>query len=261
MLDITDRKQAEQSLAQALEAEKEAREAAERAVRIKSLFLASVSHEIRTPLSALISLAQAMCLESEQHQLPPEFVVFLDRVRSGGNYLNLILSNLLDISASEFGHAPVRDDHFYLFDWVNDLKNILDPISRAHRITLVWHLPADTEVRLRTDQTRLTQILLNLAHNAIKFSGGEERTVIISLQTTSGDLVISVSDEGPGVPPERLPGLFGEFAQSEAVGPAFDRGIGLGLAVVMQNAQLLGGRVRAENLTPHGIRVIVYLPS
>lgn len=198
MLDITAHKQAELSLARALEAEREARAAAERAVRAKSLFLASMSHEIRTPLSALVSLAQAMCLESDRYRLPPEFVAFLDQVRSGGNYLNLILTNLLDVSASEFGHTPVRMDDFYLLDWVNDLKNILDPISRSHRIALAWQLPEDGETRLRTDQTRLTQILLNLAHNAIKFSGGEERTVIISLSIVSGGLDLSVSDEGPG---------------------------------------------------------------
>ena len=261
MLDITARKQAELSLSRALEAEREARATAERAERAKSRFLASVSHEIRTPLSALISLAQAMWLESERHELPPEFVAFLDRVRSGGNYLNLILTNLLDVSAIEFGHTPVREDDFYLLDWVSDLKNILDPISRSHRITLLWQLPEDTEMRLRTDQIRLTQILLNLAHNAIKFSGGEDHTVTISLSTASEDLVLSVSDEGPGLPPERLPGLFGEFAQSEtARGPAFDHGIGLGLAVVMQNARLLSGHVRAENLTPRGMRFTVSLP-
>jgi len=261
MLNISDRKRAEFALARALEVKNDALAAAERAVRAKSLFIANVSHEIRTPLNALISLTQAMCQESEHYQLPEEFVVFLDRMRSGGNYLNLILANLLDVSASEFGHAPVRNDEFYLFDWISDLKNLLEPISRAHRVRIVWQLPEDTETRLRTDQTRLSQILLNLAHNAIKFSGGEARTVTLSVSWTSGDLVLSVSDEGPGVQQERLEGLFGEFAQDKtAPGPAFDRGIGLGLAVVRQNAQLLGGDVRAENLSPQGMRFTVSLP-
>ena len=262
MLDITDQKQAERSLAAALEAEREARAAAERAVHAKSLFLASVSHEIRTPLSALISLAQAMSLESEKHQLPPEFVTFLEHVRSGGNYLNLILTNLLDVAALDSAHPRLHDDSFYLLDWVQDLQNILMPISRSHGITLAWELPADGEIRLRTDQTRLTQILLNLAHNAVKFSGGSGRTVRISVtcDRTQGTS-FAVSDEGPGIPPERLPGLFGEFVQSETQGPAHDRGIGLGLAVVKKNADLLGGVVHAENLAPCGMRFTVSFPQ
>ena len=261
MLDITARKEAEQALATALEAEQQARAAAERATRAKSLFLANVSHEIRTPLSALVSLAQAMWMESEKHHLPREFAGFLESVRSGGNYLNLILTNLLDVSAAESGHLPVRADEFYLRDWTDDIRNILEPVASSHGVCLVWSLPDDGELRLRTDQTRLTQILLNLAHNAIKFSGGGGRAVTIRLAAGAPGLEMSVSDEGPGVPPDRLGGLFGEFAQSQPSAPAFDRGVGLGLAVVKQNATLLGGGVRAEILPARGMRFTFTLPA
>lgn len=261
MLDITAQKEAERALASALGNEQAARAAAERATRAKSLFLANVSHEIRTPLSVLVSLAQAMWMESGKHRLSPEFTAFLDRVRSGGNYLNLILTNLLDVSAAESGHLPVRTDEFYLRDWVDDLQNILEPVAASHDVRLVWKLPDDGEIRLRTDQLRLTQILLNLAHNAIKFSAGEGRTVTISVVPEQSALVISVDDEGPGVPPDRLPGIFGEFAQSEASVPASDRGVGLGLAVVKQNADLLGAKIRAENISPRGMRFTVTLPA
>ena len=260
MLDITAQKQAEQALAAALENEQAARTAAERATRAKSLFLANVSHEIRTPLSVLVSLAQAMWMESEKHHLSPEFTGFLDRVRSGGNYLNLILTNLLDVSAAESGHLPVRTDEFYLRDWTDDLQNILEPVASSHNVRLVWQLPDDEELRLRTDQLRLTQILLNLAHNAIKFSAGEGKAVTITLKADDAGFSMSVSDEGPGVPLDRLPGIFGEFAQSEATAPASDRGVGLGLAVVKQNTELLGGKIHAENLQPRGLRFTVDFP-
>jgi PAS domain S-box-containing protein len=261
MLDITAQKEAEQALAASLDAEKQAREAAERAMRAKSLFLANVSHEIRTPLSALVSLAQAMWLESEKLQLPPEFATFLERVRSGGNYLNLILTNLLDVSAAESGHLPLRTDAFYLRDWVDDLRNILDPVATAHEVLLAWELPADEELQLRTDQLRFTQILLNLAHNAIKFSAGAGKAVTIAMVRTPQGFVLSVSDEGPGIPPDRLDGIFGEFAQSQAPAPVYERGVGLGLAVVKQNTDLLGGRVRAENLPAGGMVFRVELPA
>ena len=260
MLDITARKQAEDALAEALRAETAAHAAAERATRAKSLFMANVSHEIRTPLTSLIALAQAMWLESEKLDLPPEFAAFLGRVRSGGNYLNLILTNLLDISAAEFGKLPVCDDTFYVRDWGGDLENILEPVARSHDVKLVWRWPEDDEVRFRTDQLRLTQILLNLSHNAIKFSGREGRTVTVSIMMNGANLELVVEDEGPGVPPERLSGLFGEFAQSEVQGSCLDRGVGLGLAVVKQNADLVGGRIWAENRQPHGMRFTVSLP-
>jgi PAS domain S-box-containing protein len=260
MHDITEQKQAEEALAAALKAEQSAREAAERATRAKSLFLASMSHEIRTPLSAMISLAQAMWMECGKQQLSPEFTEFLDRVRSGGNYLNLILGNLLDVSAAESGHLPVRADAFYLLDWVDDMRNILEPLALPYRVNLVWRLPEDTEVRLLTDQQRLAQILLNLVHNAIKFSGSEGRTVTVSLIAAQDELEISVSDEGPGLPPERLPELFNEFAQNQTPSPVYAQGVGLGLSVVKQNTELLGGRIRAENLTPHGMCFTIRLP-
>ncbi len=260
MLDITPEREAGRALAAALEAEQQARAAAERATRAKSLFLANVSHEIRTPLSALVSLAQAMWMESEKHHLPQEFTGFLESVRSGGNYLNLILTNLLDVSAAEAGHLPVRADGFYLRDWTDDMMNILEPVASSHGVRLVWIFPDDGELRLRTDQTRLTQILLNLAHNAIKF-GGSGTSVEISIARDGGGFALSVDDQGPGVPPDRLGGLFGEFAQSQASAPAFDRGVGLGLAVVNQNAALLGGGVRAENLPARGMRFTFSLPA
>lgn len=261
MLDITAQKEAERALAAALENEKAARAAAERATRAKSLFLASISHEIRTPLSALVSLAQAMWMESEKHRLSPEFAGFLDRVRSGGNYLNLILTNLLDVSAAESGHLPVRADEFYLRDWTDDLQNILEPVATSHEVKLVWQLPDDEELRLRTDQLRLTQIVLNLAHNAIKFGGVEGRRVTVGFARGAHGLDISVSDEGPGIPDDRLPGLFGEFAQSEASAPVHDRGVGLGLAVVKQNADLLGAKIRAANLPSRGMCFTVQFPT
>ena len=261
MLDITAQKDAERALAAALENEHAARTAAERATRAKSLFLANVSHEIRTPLSVLVSLAQAMWMESGKHRLPPEFTAFLDRVRSGGNYLNLLLTNLLDVSAAESGHLPLRTDEFYLRDWTDDLQNILEPVASAHNVRLAWNLPDDEEIRLRTDQLRLTQILLNLVHNAIKFTGGAGRQVNVSMVRSADGLEISVSDEGPGIPADRIPGIFGEFAQSEASAPAHDRGVGLGLAVVKQNADLLGAQISAENLSPHGMRFTVSLPA
>jgi signal transduction histidine kinase len=267
MEDITARKQAEQALERALaneakqRAEAEAaREAAERADKAKSLFLASMSHEVRTPLTSLIALARVFCLESAKLELPREFAELLEQIQSGGEYLNLILTNLLEVSAQEAGKARVDAEEFFVADWASDIGNILGPIAAANGVTLETKGPADGEARFRTDPLRLSQILLNLGHNAVKFSGGGGRTVRVGISLCGENLEVRVRDEGPGIDPARLPSLFGEFEQSEVKGPRHDRGVGLGLAVVARNAALLGGTVRARNVEPTGMEFTVVLP-
>jgi signal transduction histidine kinase len=267
MEDITARKQAEQALEKALAKEaglraeaEAAREAAERADKAKSLFLASMSHEVRTPLTSLIALARVFCLESAKLQLPQPFADLLEQIQSGGEYLNLILTNLLEVSAQEAGKARVEAGDFFVADWASDIGNILGPIAAANGVKLEVEGPADGEAKFRTDPLRLSQILLNLGHNAVKFSGGGGRTVRVGISLQGENLEVRVRDEGPGIDPKRLPSLFGEFEQSEVKGPSHDRGVGLGLAVVARNAQLLGGTVRAQNAKPTGMEFTVVLP-
>lgn len=265
--DITQRKQAEITLAQALETEKllrseaeDARALAERATQAKSLFLANVSHEIRTPLSALIALSRALWLDNEQRELDAHLADSLNRIRSGGQYLDLLLNNLLNVASIESGRAPIHPQTFYLADWLEDVDNLLTPIARSRGIELVWQPLTDEEARFHTDPVRLTQIALNLGHNAVKFSLNPGDRVTITLTLENQTLTLSVSDEGPGIDPERLSLVFEEFQQSKAASASYDRGVGLGLAIVKDNTQLLGGTIHAEPLSPQGIRFTVSLP-
>ena len=251
--DITAEKTAQLALEESLEK-------AERENEAKERFLASVSHEIRTPLSALVAMSNSMLIESESHPLPRVFTENLESVRAGGQYLNLILANLLDLSAVESGHAAVRASEFYIGDWAEDVSSILAPIAKSHGVRLEWSLPQDADALFSTDQVRLTQIVLNLAHNAVKFSLGAEAAASVSIGLEGGNLTVSVTDCGPGIDPERLPGLFGEFEQGGSVPRSGERGIGLGLAIVKRNAELLGGTVQAEANKPRGMRFSVMMP-
>lgn len=245
--DVTDRVEAEQKLADALQA--------------KGQFLAKMSHEIRTPLSALVSLAQAMWMRGEEQELDPKFNQFLNRVRSGGQYLNLLLRNVLNISAAESGRVPVKASEFYLADWVTEIRNILDPIAEYHRSRIEWTMPSDDEARFRTDQMRLTQIALNLGENALKFSAGQESPVRIAVDKSGDRLRLVVEDHGPGIPPEKTKAVFEEFSQAGTEVSPLDEGVGLGLAVVRINADLLGGTVRVQTVEPHGTRFLVEIPE
>ena len=245
--DVTDRVEAEQKLAKALEA--------------KGQFLAKMSHEIRTPLSALVSLAQAMWMRGEEQALDPKFTQFLNRVRSGGQYLNLLLRNVLNVSAAESGRAPVKVSEFYVADWVGEVRNILDPIAEYHRSRIEWTMPSDDEVRFRTDQLRLTQIALNLGENALKFSAGQDAPVRIAVDKAGDSLRLIVEDHGPGIPPDMTKAVFEEFSQAGAEVSPLDEGVGLGLAVVRINSELLGGTVHVQAVEPHGTRFLLEIPE
>ena len=245
--DITARVEAEQKLAKELEA--------------KGHFLAKMSHEIRTPLSALVSLAQAMWMRGEEQELDPKFNQFLNRVRSGGQYLNLLLRNVLSVSAAESGRVPVKASDFYLADWVGEIRNILEPIAEYHRGRIEWTMPADDEARFRTDQLRLTQIALNLGENALKFSAGGDAPVHIAVDKIDDRLRLVVEDHGPGIPPDMTKAVFHEFSQAGTEVSPLDEGVGLGLAVVKINTDLLGGTVRVQTLEPHGTRFLVEIPE
>jgi signal transduction histidine kinase len=236
------------------------REFAEQASKEKSLFLANMSHEVRTPLSALVSLSQAMWMESEKHALPAEFEEYLNRVRSGGKYLNLVLTNLLDVSAAESGRVPVHGKTFYIADWAGDVRNILEPIAESHGAKLHWTLPEDDNESFESDPMRLTQILLNLAHNAIKFGGDGTAEVHIRIEVRDGALVLGVRDNGPGIQAPRLEELFQAYEQGKTQPASYERGVGLGLAVVKLNLGLLGGTIEARNVEPHGMDFEVRVP-
>jgi signal transduction histidine kinase len=227
----------------------------------KSLFLANVSHEIRTPLSALVGLSQAMWLRCQSSAPDAEFTQFLNRVRSGGQYLGLLLRNVLNASAAESGRVPVRLREFYLSDWIDDVRNILAPLAEYHRGRIEWSLPGDDEARLRTDEMRLTQILLNLAENALKFGADSGKPVSICFEKTPRGLRITVEDHGPGIPDDRLDSIFSEFVQAGADASPAAAGVGLGLSVVKINTTLLGGTLAVERLPDAGMRFRVEIPD
>jgi len=251
--DITAEKEAARALEEALDRAKRENEARKR-------FLGSVSHEIRTPLSALVALTNSMLLESEAHPLPDVFLEYLESARAGGQYLNFMLANILDLSAIETGRSEIRPAEFYVADWAEDVTSILSPIAKSHGVRLEWVLPEDANALFRTDPFRLTQIALNLGHNAVKFSTGSNALVSIGVSADEDGMTLSVTDNGPGIDPERLPGLFGEFAQGTSATRPGERGIGLGLAIVKENVEMLGGSVSARSNVPRGVVFEVRLP-
>ena len=212
--------------------------AAEAASRAKSAFLAVTSHEIRTPLNAVLGLSQALQRESlteAQHELN-------DGVLASGEMLLRLLNAVLDMSKIEADKAVAEMGDFDLRAKLDSILSIWTP--RAEEASVLLTLDADLpEARIRTDQGRIEQTLVNLVSNALKFTppGGEVR---IGAALSGGRLRLTVTDGGPGVAPEDRQRIFQPFEQTDAGRDA--GGAGLGLAICAGNVALLGGQIGCE---------------
>jgi PAS domain S-box-containing protein len=232
-LDVSERHRAE------LEARR-AREAAERANRAKSAFLARMSHELRTPLNAILGFAQLLELD----ELTPEQRDSAARIVRGGAHLVALIDDVLDISRIEAGEMSIDLGSVALPELVEEVTSLLRPLARERGVTLrVEGRPA---MHARADRQRLKQVLLNLVSNAIKY--GPEGSEVLIGSGSDGDRVrVAVTDQGPGLTAEDAERVFRPFERLPA--HAHVEGTGLGLALSRNLARAMGGDigVRAED--------------
>lgn len=223
----------------------------------KTWFITNVSHDLRAPVSSMISLAQIFDHHGKSLNLPDKFNRFLKQLNSGGEFLMLLLDNILDHSAFEMNATSVCTERVDLAKCFDNIANLVQPLADEKDITIrvQWKGGQDDAM---LDRTRLSQIVLNLLHNAIKFSPKSE-VVSMDLNLEDDALHISIGDGGPGIPAERQKDLFQMFGESEKTG-ARHSSTGLGLSIVKRNVDLLGGTIRAERGRPNGTVFQVVLP-
>jgi PAS domain S-box-containing protein len=236
-------------------ATREARDAAEEASRSKSEFIANISHELRTPLQAILGYSE---LGVARGQATPRLAGMFNDIHHSGQRMLALVNDLLDVSKIE---SPVGTFHLERCDvrtLVTAVLRELDPLLGQRRLQLQLDLP-DEPLIGKLDPTRIHQAIRNVVANAIKFSpeGGELR--IACAAAPEGEVLISVADQGPGIPPAELEAVFEAFVQSSQTKDG-SGGTGLGLAICRKILDIHGGRIAAVNRPGGGAEFRIHLP-
>jgi len=236
----------------------EARDAAEAATRAKSAFLATMSHEIRTPMNGVMSMAELLSIS----KLDAEQSSMARVIRDSAAALLTIINDILDFSKIEAGKLDVENVPFSLMQCVDGAAETIAPRAEEKRLSFVVDMQTDLPDRRLGDPTRLKQILLNLAGNAVKFTEyGEVRIRVRALPTRgAGWLRFEVSDCGIGITEEQRKLLFEPFAQADQSTARKFGGTGLGLSICRRLAELMGGRIGVESTPGEGSTFWFELP-
>jgi len=232
----------------------EAKEKAEAASRQKSAFLATMSHELRTPLNGILGFAELLRYELEN----PEHRSYIDIIEQSGSHLLNLVNEILDLAKIESGEMRFNQVATPLASLITDCAASHQVSAQAKGLTFELNLAPDLPLAVSTDPTRLCQILNHLLSNAVKFTATGQISLIVTQR--EHEITFAVRDTGPGIPPENHEIIFEKFHQLANFLTREQGGAGLGLALVKQLAEHMGGRVTLDSEVGVGSTFAVHLP-
>jgi PAS domain S-box-containing protein len=250
--DITPHTEAEEAL-------RRAKEGADKANRAKSEFLSRMSHELRTPMNSILGFAQLL----EMGELDAGQKRAVERICAAGDHLLKLINEVLDLARIESNRLTFSVEPVRVTGLLRETIDLARPLASQYDRWLSEEIPAEADCFVRADRQRLTQVMLNLVTNAIKYNrpGGGVRFLCRVENSAPGEAraAIGVWDNGPGIAPERMGELFTPFARLGAEGSSIE-GTGLGLSLSKRFVEAMGGSIRVESVPNVGSTFWVELP-
>jgi signal transduction histidine kinase/putative methionine-R-sulfoxide reductase with GAF domain len=223
----------------------------------KSQFVANMSHELRTPLAAILGYAELM-QEGFYEPLGQKSLDALSRIRSNGKHLLGLINTVLDIAKIESGQFTLNMAEYAIESVVETVRSATESLAQNKKLTLKTEVAKSLPIGLG-DEQRLTQVLLNLVGNAIKFTDAGE--VCVTAKVVNGHFNVTVADTGPGIPPAEQTRIFEQFHQVDSSLTKAKGGTGLGLAIAKQIVEMHGGRIWVESTLGKGSTFRMEIPT
>ena len=243
-----------------LELLKQEKEKAENLARLKAEFLNQVSHELRTPLAVIIGYIECIT-DGLYGQIEAKHQEILQVVAKQSSHLKNMIDQILIYSRLEAGKQPVRIEELQLNKIISEMKDTFDFLCRQKGIEMRWEIPADPLV-IRSDLTRVKEIVSNLIQNAVKYTDRGSITLRASKVQAAGSMTIEVQDTGMGISENHLASIFEPFMQAHKTSSENSRGgIGLGLSIVKKHLEQIRGTITVESELGKGSIFRVTLPK
>jgi signal transduction histidine kinase len=223
----------------------------------KNQFVANMSHELRTPLAAILGYAE-LIQEGFYGALPEKSLEALTRIRANGKHLLGLINTVLDIAKIESGQFTLNMAEYAIESVVETVRSATESLAQNKKLALKSEVAKSLPIGLG-DEQRLTQVLLNLVGNALKFTDAGE--VRVTAKVTNGRFHVSVTDTGPGIPAEHQLRIFEQFQQVDSSNTRAKGGTGLGLAIAKQIVEMHGGRIWVESTLGKGSIFQMELPT
>ncbi|EQC43862.1 CHASE domain-containing protein [Bacteriovorax sp. Seq25_V] len=228
------------------------------ATHSKMIFLANMSHEIRTPMNAILGYSNLIKNEPDENTR----LDYIERMEKSGHHLLKILEDILHVSSHEVSKIKLRNDDFKLHELIHDVNNIIMTKFSDTNVQFECIVEAD-DINLHGDPVRLRQVLINLLNNAYKFTEeGFIRLTCKNVKADNGEYLVtfSVSDSGVGIDEKYLANIFSPFSQEDETFRRNQGGVGLGLSIVNNIIEMMGGTISVNSTKGRGTSFTLEIP-